>query len=196
MEISGEYRIAAARALVWEALNDPAVLRAAIPGIESFDKKSDTEFIATVTVKIGPVKAKFKGSVTLSELDPPHGYQIKGEGQGGVAGFARGTCEVKLYEESGETLLRYHANAQVGGKLAQVGSRMISGVVKKLGDDFFSAFAGQMSAYVDSGNISQKSIGAAERTPSVAIEQRGTIAPGYWIVGLVIIVGFLLWLYS
>ena len=196
MEITGEYRIAAPRALVWEALNDPAVLRAAIPGVESFDKKSDTEFIATVAVKIGPVKARFKGSVTLSELDPPHGYQIKGESQGGVAGFARGTCEVKLYEESGETLLRYHANAQVGGKLAQVGSRMISGVVKKLGDDFFSAFAGQMSAYVDSGSISQKSIGAAERTPSVAIEQRGTIAPGYWIVGLVIIVGFLLWLYS
>ena len=196
MEITGEYRIAAPRALVWKALNDPAVLRAAIPGVESFDKKSDTEFIATVAVKIGPVKARFKGSVTLSELDPPHGYQIKGESQGGVAGFARGTCEVKLYEESGETLLRYHANAQVGGKLAQVGSRMISGVVKKLGDDFFSAFAGQMSAYVDSGSISQKSIGAAERTPSVAIEQRGTIAPGYWIVGLVIIVGFLLWLYS
>ena len=134
MEITGEYRIAAPRALVWKALNDPAVLRAAIPGIESFDKKSDTEFIATVVVKIGPVKARFKGSVTLSELDPPHGYQIKGEGQGGVAGFARGTCEVKLYEESGETLLRYHANAQVGGKLAQVGSRMISGVVKKLGE--------------------------------------------------------------
>ncbi len=196
MEITGEYRIAAPRALVWEALNDPAVLRAAIPGVESFDKKSDTEFIATVTVKIGPVKARFKGSVTLSELDPPHGYQIKGEGQGGVAGFARGTCEVKLYEESGETLLRYHANAQVGGKLAQVGSRMISGVVKKLGNEFFSAFAGQMSSYVDSESISQKSIGAAERTPSVAIEQRETIAPGYWIVGLVIIVGFLLWLYS
>ena len=93
-------------------------------------------------------------------------------------------------------MLGYRANAQVGGKLAQVGSRMISGVAKKLADEFFSAFARKMSSYVDSESISQKSIGAAEGTPSVVIQQRGTIAPGYWIVGLVIIVGFLLWLYS
>ena len=196
MEITGEYRISASRVQVWEALNDPDVLRACIPGLEKLDKKSDTEFAAVVTTKVGPVKVRFEGSVTLSDLDPPHGYQIVGEGQGGVAGFAKGTCQVSLGEEGEETLLRYRADAQVGGKLAQIGSRMISGVAKKTADDFFSAFAGQMSAYVDSGNISQKSIGAAERTPSVAIEQRGTIAPGYWIVGLVIIVGFLLWLYS
>ena len=196
MEITGEYRISASRVQVWEALNDPDVLRACIPGLENLDKKSDTEFAAVVTTRVGPVKVRFEGSVTLSDLDPPHGYQIVGEGQGGVAGFAKGTCQVSLGEEGEETLLRYRADAQVGGKLAQIGSRMISGVAKKTANDFFSAFAGQMSAYVDSGSISQKSIGAAERTPSVAIEQRETIAPGYWIVGLVIIVGFLLWLYS
>ena len=196
MEITGEYRISASRVQVWEALNDPDVLRACIPGLENLDKKSDTEFAAVVTTKVGPVKVRFEGSVTLSDLDPPHGYQIVGEGQGGVAGFAKGTCQVSLGEEGEETLLRYRADAQVGGKLAQIGSRMISGVAKKTADDFFSAFAKQMAISTDSGTSSVKETKLADPTVLDTTTNRPAIAPAYWIGGLIIITGFLLWVYS
>ena len=196
MEITGEYRISASRVQVWEALNDPDVLRACIPGMENLDKKSDTEFAAVVTTKVGPGKVRFEGSVTLSDLDPPHGYQIVGEGQGGVAGFAKGTCQVSLGEEGEETLLRYRADAQVGGKLAQIGSRMISGVAKKTADDFFSAFAKQMAISTDSGTSSVKETKLADPTVLDTTTNRPAIAPAYWIGGLIIISGFLLWVYS
>ena len=196
MEITGEYRISASRVQVWEALNDPDVLRACIPGLENLDKKSDTEFAAVVTTKVGPVKVRFEGSVTLSDLDPPHGYQIVGEGQGGVAGFAKGTCQVSLGEEGEETLLRYRADAQVGGKLAQIGSRMISGVAKKTANDFFSAFAKQMAISTDSGTSSVKETKLAEPSVLDTTTNRPAIAPAYWIGGLIIITGFLLWVYS
>ena len=196
MEITGEYRISASRVQVWEALNDPDVLRACIPGMENLDKKSDTEFAAVVTTKVGPVKVRFEGSVTLSDLDPPHGYQIVGEGQGGVAGFAKGACQVSLGEEGEETLLRYRADAQVGGKLAQIGSRMISGVAKKTADDFFSAFAKQMAISTDSGTSSVKETKLADPTVLDTTTNRPAIAPAYWIGGLIIITGFLLWVYS
>ena len=196
MEITGEYRISASRVQVWEALNDPDVLRACIPGMENLDKKSDTEFAAVVTTKVGPVKVRFEGSVTLSDLDPPLGYQIVGEGQGGVAGFAKGTCQVSLGEEGEETLLRYRADAQVGGKLAQIGSRMISGVAKKTADDFFSAFAKQMAISTDSGTSSVKETKLADPTVLDTTTNRPAIAPAYWIGGLIIITGFLLWVYS
>lgn len=196
MEITGEYRISASRVQVWEALNDPDVLRACIPGLENLDKKSDTEFAAVVTTRVGPVKVRFEGSVTLSDLDPPHGYQIVGEGQGGVAGFAKGTCQVSLGEEGEETLLRYRADAQVGGKLAQIGSRMISGVAKKTADDFFSAFAKQMAISTDSGTSSVKETKLADPTVLDTTTNRPAIAPAYWIGGLIIITGFLLWVYS
>tara|TARA_B100001105_G_C22334110_1_gene418228 strand:- start:166 stop:756 length:591 start_codon:yes stop_codon:yes gene_type:complete len=196
MEITGEYRISASRVQVWEALNDPDVLRACIPGLENLDKKSDTEFAAVVTTRVGPVKVRFEGSVTLSDLDPPHGYQIVGEGQGGVAGFAKGTCQVSLGEEGEETLLRYRADAQVGGKLAQIGSRMISGVAKKTANDFFSAFAKQMAISTDSGTSSVKETKLADPTVLDTTTNRPAIAPAYWIGGLIIITGFLLWVYS
>ena len=196
MEITGEYRISASRVQVWEALNDPDVLRACIPGLENLDKKSDTEFAAVVTTRVGPVKVRFEGSVTLSDLDPPHGYQIVGEGQGGVAGFAKGTCQVSLGEEGEETLLRYRADAQVGGKLAQIGSRMISGVAKKTANDFFSAFAKQMAISTDSGTSSVKEAKLAHPTVLDTTTNRPAIAPAYWIGGLIIITGFLLWVYS
>ena len=196
MEITGEYRISASRVQVWEALNDPDVLRACIPGLENLDKKSDTEFAAVVTTRVGPVKVRFEGSVTLSDLDPPHGYQIVGEGQGGVAGFAKGTCQVSLGEEGEETLLRYRADAQVGGKLAQIGSRMISGVAKKTADDFFSAFAKQIAISTDSGTSSVKETKLADPTVLDTTTNRPAIAPAYWIGGLIIITGFLLWVYS
>ena len=196
MEITGEYRISASRVQVWEALNDPDVLRACIPGLENLDKKSDTEFAAVVTTRVGPVKVRFEGSVTLSDLDPPHGYQIVGEGQGGVAGFAKGACQVSLGEEGEETLLRYRADAQVGGKLAQFGSRMISGVAKKTANDFFSAFAKQMAISTDSGTSSVKETKLADPTVLDTTTNRPAIAPAYWIGGLIIITGFLLWVYS
>src|SRR3954454_1690929 len=117
MEMTGERRIGAPRQKVWEALNDPQILKRCIPGCEEIAKVSDTEFTAKVVAKVGPVKATFSGKVTLSDLDPPSGYTITGEGTGGVAGFAKGSATVTLDEEGGETVLRYGAQGQVGGKL-------------------------------------------------------------------------------
>ncbi len=141
MDFSGEYRIPAPRQKVWEALNDPAILQQAIPGCESLEKTSDTEMKATVRMRIGPVSAKFGGKVTLSDFDPPSSYRISGEGQGGAAGFAKGGAVVKLADDGSDTVLTYNADAQVGGKIAQVGARLIEGTAKKLADEFFSKFA-------------------------------------------------------
>src|SRR5579883_267848 len=141
MTMSGEYQLSVAREIVWEKLNDPETLKACIPGCEQLDKVSDTEFQAVATTKIGPVKAKFKGRVTLSDIDPPNGYKISGQGDGGVAGFAKGGATVKLAPKDGGTLLTYTVEAQIGGKLAQLGQRLINGAAKKVADDFFNQFA-------------------------------------------------------
>eukprot|EP01037_Dinobryon_pediforme_P047847 gene47847-62371_t len=125
MEMTGEYRIAATRAEVWAALNDPEVLRISIPGCESLEMQSDTEMTAKVVAKIGPVKAAFTGKVRLENVNPPISYTIAGEGQGGVAGFAKGGADVSLVEDADGTVLTYTARAQIGGKLAQLGSRLI-----------------------------------------------------------------------
>jgi hypothetical protein len=147
MDMTGEYRIAAPRQQVWEALNDPEVLRAAIPGCDSIEKLSDTELAAKVSAKVGPVSAKFSGKVTLSEIDPPNGYRISGEGTGGAAGFAKGGATVKLADDgAGGTILSYKVDAQIGGKLAQIGSRLIDGVSRKMADDFFSRFSAAVTA--------------------------------------------------
>jgi len=141
MEIKGEYRIPATRETVWQALNDPDVLRECIPGCEALEKVSDTQLTATVKAKVGPVSAKFSGEVTLEDLNPPEGYRIVGEGKGGVAGFAKGGAVVHLAEDGGDTVLTYDADAKVGGKLAQIGSRLIQGTARKLADQFFRNFA-------------------------------------------------------
>lgn len=146
MEIKGEYRIAASRDKVFAALNDAAVLQACIPGCESLEKLSDTEMTAKVRLRIGPVSAAFSGKVTLSDIDPPNGYKISGEGQGGVAGFAKGGAAVKLADDAGTTVLTYDVDAQVGGKIAQVGARLIQGTAKKLADQFFGKFAESVGA--------------------------------------------------
>lgn len=144
MEMSGEYRIPAPRETVWAALNDPEVLKACIPGCESLEKTSDTEMTAAVTTKVGPVKAKFTGAVTLSNIRPPEGYTISGEGKGGVAGFAKGGADVALEADGDGTILRYTAKAQVGGKLAQLGARLIDSTAKKMADEFFGAFSARL----------------------------------------------------
>lgn len=141
MEIKGAYKIAASRQKVWAALNDPAILRKCLPGCEKLEKESDTSFSATVKTKIGPVSARFAGAVTLEDLDPPNGYRIVGEGKGGVAGFAKGAAKVTLSDDGGATVLAYDADAKVGGKLAQIGSRLVAGTVRKLTDEFFKKFA-------------------------------------------------------
>jgi carbon monoxide dehydrogenase subunit G len=146
MEIKGEYKIAAPREKVFAALNDPDVLKACIPGCESLEKVSDTEMTAKVRLRIGPVSANFTGKVTLSDIDPPNGYKISGEGQGGVAGFAKGGAVVTLREDGGETVLDYNADAQVGGKIAQVGARLITGTARKLADEFFGKFANTINS--------------------------------------------------
>jgi uncharacterized protein len=144
--IEGEERISAPVQKVWEALNDPDVLKVCIPGCESLEKNSDTDLAAIVVLKIGPIKAKFTGAVTLKNLNPPHSYTIEGEGKGGIAGFAKGGADVNLTEESpGITILKYAAKADVGGKIAQLGSRLITSTSKKLAGEFFSSFNEKVS---------------------------------------------------
>ena len=141
MRFSGERRVQTPVEQVWEALHDSDVLRAAIPGCEELEKTEDNGFRATAKMKVGPVSARFKGKVNLSDLDPPNGYKISGEGEGGVAGFAKGGATVALAEKDGGTLLSYNVEAQIGGKLAQLGQRLINGAAKKLADEFFANFA-------------------------------------------------------
>jgi carbon monoxide dehydrogenase subunit G len=141
MSMQGEVVLPADRATVWAALNDPEVLKACIPGCQELEKVSDTTFQATAKVAVGPVKATFKGSVNLTDLDPPQGYTILGEGQGGVAGWAKGGAKVRLEDVEGGSRLVYDVDAQVGGKIAQLGGRLINGVAKRYADEFFANFA-------------------------------------------------------
>ena len=145
MTMTGEVDLLASREVVWAKLNDAEVLKACIPGCEELNKNSDTEFQAVATTKIGPVKARFKGTVQLTDLDPPNGYKISGQGDGGVAGFAKGGATVSLTEKEGGTLLSYNVEAQIGGKLAQLGQRLVNGAAKKIADEFFKNFAAQVA---------------------------------------------------
>ena len=141
MQMNDSQRIPASREKVWTALNDPEVLKQCIPGCQSLEASGPNEMTATVVLRVGPVKATFGGKVTLSDLDPPNGYKISGEGEGGVAGFAKGGATVALADKDGGTLLSYNVEAQIGGKLAQLGQRLINGTAKKLADEFFANFA-------------------------------------------------------
>ena len=191
MDLTGEYRIPATREKVWKALNDPEILKQCIDGCQELNKDSDTEFSVKVTAKVGPVKAKFVGKVVLSELDPPNGYTISGEGQGGVAGFAKGGADVKLADDGGETVLSYEAKAEVGGKLASVGSRLVEGVAKKQADDFFGKFS-----EIVSGDAEPAAVAPAEAlAPAVAGDNEG-ISPMVWGIGLVVVVGLLLYIFA
>lgn len=142
LEMHGDYELPVSRERVWAALNDPEMLKRCIPGCEELEKLSDTEFRAVAVAKVGPVKARFKGNVTLTDLNPPEGYRISGQGDGGIAGFAKGGAAVRLEPtEAGGTNLHYEAEAQIGGKLAQIGQRLVAGTAKKIADEFFANFA-------------------------------------------------------
>lgn len=145
MDINGEFTIPADRERVWDALNDPQVLARCIPGCEELVRTSDTSFDAKMSAKVGPVKARFDTSIELSDINPPHSYTISGQGKGGPAGFGKGAAQVELEQQDEQTVLRYSAELQVGGKLAQIGSRLVGGTAKKIANDFFSRFAKELS---------------------------------------------------
>ncbi len=198
MDMSGEYKIPAPRQKVWEALNDPEILKQCIDGCQSLEKTSDTEFTAKVAAKVGPVRATFNGKVTLSDIDPPNGYKITGEGQGGVAGFAKGGADVKLTEDGSDTVLNYTANAEVGGKLASVGSRLVLGVAKKTADDFFSKFSNIVGGGAEAAPAAAAEAPAAP-TPAAAAEpaaKKGGIPPLVWGAGVVIVVALIIYYFT
>ena len=193
MNLTGEYRLPLPRAAVWDGLNDPEVLKRCIPGCEELVKNGDTEFAAKVALKIGPMSAKFSGKVTLSDIDPPKGYKIAGEGQGGVAGFGKGSAVVTLDEDGPEaTILKYTADSQVGGKMAQLGSRLIDATARKLADDFFGKFAAAMAERVPAP------AGASTPAPAPVPEASSPqgLSPKIWIPALIAAVAAVVWLAS
>jgi uncharacterized protein len=207
MEMTGEFRIPAPRQRVWEGLNDPEVLKQCIPGCQALDKVSDSEFNGRVVASVGPVRATFGGKVTLSDLDPPQGYTISGEGSGGVAGFARGGAKVKLAEDGDATLLTYAVQAQVGGKLAQVGSRLIDGVARKMANDFFGCFAAAMAAEqpaaaegeaAPTAPAAEPARDAVEPPPPMPQPRPAgfRLPPAVWVTGLAVIIIVLLYFFT
>ncbi|MBI3512489.1 MAG: carbon monoxide dehydrogenase subunit G [Proteobacteria bacterium] len=202
MDMTGETLIPAPRDTVWRALNDPEVLRQAIPGCETIEKVSDTEFAAKVVAKVGPVRATFTGQVQLTDLDPPNGYRISGEGKGGPAGFAKGGATVKLRDTEGGTMLSYTVDAQIGGKLAQIGSRLIDATARSMAQDFFGRFS-KLVATAPTDSAHEAVAGDAIETPEelmtspqadeaaamdAAVRQTRSLPPWIWIGSLVLLV--------
>ena len=181
MEMSGEYRVEAPIERVWEALNDPEILKQAIPGCDEIVRLSDTELTAKVTARVGPVKASFTGQVTLSDLDPPNSYRISGEGKGGAAGFAKGGANVSLVADGGATILKYEVDATVGGKLAQLGARLIDGTAKKMAGEFFSNFAEVV------GGPAPEGAAAPAAAPAAGAVTGPVIGVGTWIGALILV---------
>jgi carbon monoxide dehydrogenase subunit G len=144
MDMTGSQLVPAPKDKVWAALNDPAVLKACITGCESMDRTDETTYQIVIALRVGPVTARFKGKIHLADLNPPESYMLRFEGQGGAAGFAKGEATVNLSDEGGATRLAYVVNAQIGGKLAQIGSRLVDGAAKKTADEFFVAFTERM----------------------------------------------------
>jgi carbon monoxide dehydrogenase subunit G len=211
MDFTGRYVIAAPPQKVWDGINDPAILKACIPGCEQLDKTSPTDFVATARLKIGPLSAAFKGKVQLTELEPPHRLRLSGEGQGGVAGFAKGDALVTLTPDGDGTVLTYTAKANVGGKLAQIGQRLIDGAAKQIADDFFKRFAAALEIPVLTGDLTTEEIidgeadacagvgGAAAAgmsLPSIPRDRRAGLSPTIWVTGLIAVVAVLLLLFA
>jgi uncharacterized protein len=199
MEFFGEYRIPATQQRVWEALNDPVVLQACIVGCKQLEKVSDVEFKAMVVTNVGPLSATFRGSVILSELDPPRSYTLTGQGQGGAAGFAKMSAHVALREDQNDTVLAYTASAEIGGKLANVGSRLVQTIAKKNSEDFFSAFVrhlGGTGAKETAVQIVEPASGA--QMPTTAMPARAGVFSSFgapvpaWLVVFACALGFAL----
>ncbi len=185
MDFTGRYKITASPQRVWEGINDPAILKACIPGCEQLDKTSPNEFVATARLKIGPVSATFKGKVHLSDLDPPHSCKLSGEGQGGVAGFAKGDAQVVLEPDGEGTVLIYTAKAAVGGKLAQIGQRLIDGAAKQIADDFFKRFAAALDTAPVLTPDPEVEATQAIAAAAPADTARTGLPPVIWVGGLI-----------
>lgn len=199
MEFAGRYLIPAAPEFVWAALNDPDVLKACVPGCERLARVDAHRFDAVASLRIGPVKATFKANIEQSDLDPPRRCILKGEGRGGVAGFARGEAEVLLAAEGSDTVLSYSARATLGGKLAQIGQRLIDGAARQIADDFFSRFAAQIKAH-PSPVAKPASAAAAPQPESQGVSpcaaRREGLAPEIWVIGLIAVIVILLVLFG
>jgi len=178
MEMTGEQLIPVPQAEVWRGLNDPEVLKACIAGCESIERVADNEYRIALVAAVGPVKAKFNGKLLLLDLNPPNSYSLSFEGSGGAAGFGKGSAQVSLASEGSGTRLSYTAKASIGGKLAQVGSRLIDGVAKKMADDFFTAF-------------NQKLAGPAAEPTVAAPTAKRRIHPAWWVAGAVLVALFI-----
>ncbi len=185
MRLNDEIRIEAPREQVYAALNDPQILKKSIPGCQRIEQISKTELTATVVAKVGPIKATFKGKVMLSDLNPPESYTISGEGTGGAAGFAKGGAKISLEDDGGATILRYEVQADVGGKLAQLGGRLIEGTAKKLAGDFFNSFSEAVTGPAEEGVP-----GAAEKAAPSGVD------PLVWIAGGAIVLAALYYLFG
>ena len=220
MEMTGEFRIPAPRQRVWEGLNDPEILKSSIPGCQTIEKLSDTEFTAKVLAQVGPVKANFAGKVTLADLNPPQSYTIAGEGTGGVAGFAKGSAKVNLDDDAGATVLHYAVQAHVGGKLAQIGSRLIDSVARRMAENFFTRFVAAVAPEQTapaSGVMAETEAAPANRVASDAPVQRAAptasveaqtsgaasparkdirLPPAVWVTGLAAIIGAILYFFT
>lgn len=193
MDMSGEYRIAATRERVWAALNDPALLAQAIPGCEELKQLDDGSLEAVATQSIGPVKARFRGKVVLSDLDPPNGYTLSGEGSGGAAGFAKGEARVRLEPDGEATRLVYSVKATIGGKLAQIGQRLIDQAAKKMADDFFTRFGEAVVAAHPGGEPPAGASEPSVASPAPAAPASGStgqaegLSPMVWVTGFVVL---------
>jgi carbon monoxide dehydrogenase subunit G len=196
MKMSGEQTLNAPREAVWAALNDPEVLKESIPGCDSLTRTEDGGFEAVVQAKVGPVKAKFKGKVTLTDIDPPNGYRISGEGTGGAAGFAKGGATIKLTEPApGQTLLSYDVDASVGGKLAQIGQRLVDGTARKMADDFFQRFSARFGPVVPTGAPADAAATDAAAAEASATEtERRQMNPMLWVIVLGLAAALLIYL--
>jgi carbon monoxide dehydrogenase subunit G len=189
MNLQGERLIAAAPEATWAALNDPETLKACIAGCETLERVADDEYLATMAMRIGPVNARFKGRLKLENIVPPSSYTIAFDGQGGVAGFGKGSADVKLVPEGAGTRLSYAAKAQVGGKLAQVGSRLIEGAASKITDDFFAAFEARLAPAAEKA---EAAITAPTAAPMPAAPGAG--ARWLWIVVALIAAALIVYL--
>jgi len=186
MEMSGEQLIPVPQARVWAGLNDPEVLKASIPGCESIERVSDTEYKVVITAAVGPVKAKFNGKLLLADVNAPTSYRLAFEGSGGAAGFGKGGARVSLAPDGAGTKLSYLANAQVGGKLAQIGSRLIDGVAKKMADEFFQRFNAKLAG--------PKPAPVTTEAGAMATVQGVWLTPTYAFIAAFVVVLAIIWL--